>query len=232
MGGKSDGEGAGMEIVSLAPELVEEAAALLAEAFRTEEITSYHVDMSRTSAMRRMRIMDGILLRLYLEAGRPVVAAVNNGNLVGVGLVRDPRRRVSARRAVALALPNLFQLAALFAPRPLRTVRVIKAVKHPKVLSKPFFTFEVLGVHPDHQGMGAGKALMRRVQAMVEEDPEISGIYLNTGSEKNQAFYESLGYDTMRVVDLGQVRIYHMFWHNPAFWLGPMGERLQAGSRP
>ncbi|RJP30784.1 MAG: GNAT family N-acetyltransferase [Actinobacteria bacterium] len=207
----------GIEIVRLTGELTGQATQVLVEAFKTEETTAYHLDTGRPATQRRMAILDGIFLRMYLEADRPILAAVKEGRVVGVGMVRDPRMPVSGKRAVVLFVPHLPQLLALFARHPIRLLRVVKAARCPKGLAEPFFTFEALGVHPGHQGEGAGKALMRAVQAVVEEDPGISGIYLNTGSAKNQAFYESLGYGTLRIADLGAVKVYHMFWRNPAF---------------
>jgi GNAT superfamily N-acetyltransferase len=216
--GESDHKaGAGVEVVTITPELKEEATAVLVEAFKTEETTAYHVDMERPSSLRRMAILDGIYLQLYLEAGRPLYAAVRDGRVVGVGVVRDPSLSMPKWRAAALFLPNLPQILLLFARRPLRFLRILAAAKHPKGLTKPYFTFEALGVHPDHQGEGAGSALMRKAQALGKENPALSGIYLNTGSEKNRGFYESLGYDTLRIEDLGAVKVYHMFWQNPAF---------------
>ncbi len=91
------------------------------------------------------------------------------------------------------------------------------ATRHPQGLTKPYFTVEMLGVHPEHQGKGVGSALLRAVQARGKSDPAVSGIYLNTASEGNRAFYENRGFDTLRIEDLGAVKVYHMFWQNPAF---------------
>ncbi len=206
-----------VRVAELSVGLKDQAVEVLVEAFKTEETTAYYLDTDRPSTIRRMAMLDDFFVQLYLEAGRPVIAAMKDGRVVGVGLVRDPRKPISKRRAGALFLPAFPQLLLLFARRPLRSLRVMKAARHPRGLSRPFFTFEALGIHPDHQGKGAGRALMQEAQAMVGDDHAVSGIYLNTGSEKNRAFYESLGYVTLRIDDLGPVGIYHMFWHNPAF---------------
>ena len=209
--------GAGTDVIDLTSGLKEQAVEVLGQAFKTEETTAYQLDMRRPSTLRRMAVLDDIFIQLYLEAGRPVLAAMRDGCVAGVGIVRDPRIRLPKIRAAALFLPRSPQLVLLFARRPLRFLRVMKSAKTPKGLTKPYLTFEALGVHPDHQGAGAGKVLMHKVQALAKDDTAVSGIYLNTGSERNQAFYESLGYDTLRIVDLEAVRIYHMFWQNPSF---------------
>lgn len=210
-------DGTGMEVVAVTPGMVEEVTGVLVEAFKGEETTNYHLDMKNPSTPRRMAVVDGIYVRLYLEAGRPVLAAVNNGRVTGVGMVRDPRIHISRRRAVSFIARNLHHILALYGRRPIHGLRILRAVRQPRGLTKPYFTFEALGVHPDHQGKGAGRALMRAVQASLEGEQRISGIYLSTGSEKNRAFYERLGYDTLRVDDLGEVKVYHLFWQNPTF---------------
>ncbi|MEW6554681.1 MAG: GNAT family N-acetyltransferase [Actinomycetota bacterium] len=209
--------GAGIEIVRITPELAERAVAVLVEAFKNEEATSYEIDTSRQGALRRMGTLDGIYLQLYLESGRPLLAAMKGVEVVGVGILRDPRIPLSRRRVASLVLRNLVPLAALFAPRPLRALRVEATAQPPKSLTRPYFTFEALGVHPDYHGQGVGSALMREAQARIKAEAAISGMYLNTGSAKNQGFYESHGYHTLRIDDLGPVKVYHMFWTNPTF---------------
>lgn len=206
-----------MEIVPLGAELLEQATDALVEAFKNEETTAYHLDTSRPLALDRMGILDGIFLKLYLEAGRPMLAAMEDGEVIGVAIASDPRLPISKRHAIALLSANIYQLIMLFSRHPLRTARIAAATKNPRGLKYPYLTVEALGVRPDHHGKGAGTALMRGIQAIAERDARLSGIYLNTGSQRNRSFYERLGYENLRVFDLGKVRVYHMFWRNPAW---------------
>jgi len=150
----NDAEKTGIEVVAIVPEIKEEATVALVEAFKTEETTAYHLDMKHPGSIRRMAIFDDIFIQLYMEAGRPLYAAVEDGHVIGAGIVRDPRIRISKRRSVALILPDLLQILLLFARRPVRSLHIMVAAKHPKGLIEPYFTFEALGVHPDHQGRG------------------------------------------------------------------------------
>jgi len=215
--GTPDGACAGLVIAALTPGLVEPAACMLVEAFKSEEATNYHLDTRRPATLQRMGIIYGILLRLFLKSGRPVFIALRDGEVEGALVLTDPRIPVSKRRIVALILPKLLRIHAHVTSRPIRSLRIMTATRHPQGLTKPYFTVEMLGVHPDHQGKGVGGALLRAVQARGESDPTVSGIYLNTASEGNRAFYENRGFDTLRIEDLGAVKVYHMFWQNPAF---------------
>ncbi|NPV58718.1 MAG: GNAT family N-acetyltransferase [Actinobacteria bacterium] len=199
----------------LSGELIPEAADVLTEAFKTEETTAYHLDTDRYSVIRGMKALDRIFLQMYMEAARPILAALEEGHVVGVGILRDPRRRVSKSNALLLFLPELHRLGAMYLRHPIRTLRIMAASRPPRGLREQFITFEALGVHPAHQGKGVGKALMMYAQKLAQGDPSVTGIYLNTGSEKNRSFYESLGYETLSVRDLGRVVVYHMFWSNP-----------------
>ena len=215
--GMVDGAAAAAEIAALTPALIERTAHMLVEAFKTEEGTVYHLDTQRPSALRRLGILYGLFLRLYHEAGRPVLTGLKDGEVLGAIIITDPRIPLSRRRAATLLLPNLRHLLAHAARHPIRYLRIIAATRHPEGLTKPYFTCEMLGVHPDHQEKGIGAALMHAAQAMGKDDPAVTGIYLNTASEGNRAFYEDLAFDSLRIDDLGPVKVYHMFWQNPAF---------------
>lgn len=206
-----------IEVILLTPGLKEQAVGVIVEAFKTEETTTYHLDMEHAATVRRYVCLVDTFLELYLAAGRPLFAAVLDGRVVGMGMVRDPRRSITAKSVISTLLPRLPRLTALFSKHPIKALRIIRAASHPKGMTKPYFTFEVLGVHPDCQGKGIGRQIMEEVQSFAAEDPTISGIYLNTGSVKNQEFYERRGYLTLKVVDLDVAKVYHMFWQNPAF---------------
>ncbi|MEW6554679.1 MAG: GNAT family N-acetyltransferase [Actinomycetota bacterium] len=205
------------EVVALEPVMVERAASTLVEAFKSEETANYHLDTSRPSTLRRMGLIYGVLMRMFLEAGRPVLAARSDKDIQGVIILRDPRKVISKRRIAVLIIQNLFSILPHMACRPVRSLRIMAATRHPDGLTRPYFTVEMLGVHPGCQGRGVGGTLIRAAQARGEDDAAVSGVYLNTASEKNRAFYENLGFDTLCVNDLGTVKVYHLFWQNPAF---------------
>jgi ribosomal protein S18 acetylase RimI-like enzyme len=206
----------GIEVVRLAPELKKQVTGVIAEAFKTEEVANYHLDMDHPATLRRYSCLVDTFCELYLAAGRPVFTAILDGRVVGAGMVRDPRKPIPVRSILSILPPRLPRLAALFSRHPMKAVRVVAAARHPRGLGKPCFTFEVLGVHPEYQDRGVGRRIMEEAQAFVAGDPQISGIFLTTGSTKNQEFYKRRGYLTLKVIDLDAVKVYHMFWQNPA----------------
>ena len=212
----SVGEGsrcARFEVVRLTPELREQAVGVLAEAFATEEITSYHFDPEDPSMRRRHAAIVERMVETNLRLGMPLFAAVEDGCVAGVAVVKDPRIEVPRR----LKISSWLHIAPLLLRHPLRSRRFRVAVKHPKELLEPYLNFQMLAVRPEMQGMGVGGLLMEHVMAFTRADAGISGIYLITGSARKRDTYERRGCRTVAVRELDGLQIYHMFWPNPSF---------------
>ena len=69
--------------------------------------------------------------------------------------------------------------------------------KHPNY---PHWYLFLLGVKPEFQGRGVGSALLRPMLEKCNE--ERMPVYLDTGNEKNIAFYERQGVRVMNRIDL------------------------------
>ena len=77
-----------------------------------------------------------------------------------------------------------------------RTLKLfgVLAPKHPE---EPHLYLQFLAVDPAFQGKGYGKALLDRLALEARARPEITGVYLETGTEANVAFYSSKGYEIL-----------------------------------
>jgi ribosomal protein S18 acetylase RimI-like enzyme len=60
---------------------------------------------------------------------------------------------------------------------------------------EPHYYLGVLGVHPNRQGVGAGRTLITAYCRASDMDPVSSGTYLETASAENVAFYKRCGFD-------------------------------------
>jgi ribosomal protein S18 acetylase RimI-like enzyme len=116
--------------------------------------------------------------------GRVVAAALTEGightgmlGLIGTGLGQTPRLVRAVGWAGIVRALNMFSLLA---------------GNHPK---EPHLYLQVLGVDPAFQGKGYGKAILDRLALEARVRPEIAGVYLETGTEANVAFYSSKGYE-------------------------------------
>jgi ribosomal protein S18 acetylase RimI-like enzyme len=70
---------------------------------------------------------------------------------------------------------------------------------------------QVLGVDPPFQGKHYGGALLDRLKLEASARPEIAGVYLETATEANVAFYGSKGYEVLGELYPIGVRTWRMY---------------------
>ena len=157
------------------------------------------------------------MLAIERRTGQPVFGVVYNGRVVAAAMTEG------------MGHPGLLAMIATGLGQTLRLVRgvgwggTIRALKmlglllkhHPK---EPHLYLQVLGVDPAFQGKGYGKALLDRLALEARVRPEIAGVYLETGTEANVAFYSSKGYEILgELYPLGvrQWRMYQRKQPNP-----------------
>ena len=68
----------------------------------------------------------------------------------------------------------------------------------------------MLGCDPPFQGKGYGKASIDRI-VEAKARPEIAGVYLETMTEANVAFYSSRGYEILGVLYPLGVKTWRMY---------------------
>jgi GNAT superfamily N-acetyltransferase len=82
--------------------------------------------------------------------------------------------------------------------------------RHPK---ERHFYLAVLGTDPDHQGRGIGSALLRPVLDICDSDRIPA--YLETGKERNLAFYGRHGFEVTERLELPKGPPIWLMWRNP-----------------
>jgi GNAT superfamily N-acetyltransferase len=117
---------------------------------------------------------------------------------------RDPP--LTAIRELAGLVPGIRWRA----PRALRGLIAIES-RHPK---PPHWYLAVLGTDPDRQGEGIGTALMQPV--LEECDLHEIPAYLETGTERNVAFYIRHGFEVTDEVQLPKGPRVWLMWRDPS----------------
>jgi len=76
---------------------------------------------------------------------------------------------------------------------------------------QPYWYVLILGVHPDHQGKGLGRELLRKVLQKADEDRV--AVYLESANPRNLDFYRKHGFEVMAeiVPVVGCPRIWGLF---------------------
>lgn len=76
---------------------------------------------------------------------------------------------------------------------------------------KPHYYLNCIGVDPAFQKKGYAKVLMNNIHAMVDQDPRVAGIGLDTENPVNVDIYQKFGYKLVKKEEVEGVLIYSMF---------------------
>jgi ribosomal protein S18 acetylase RimI-like enzyme len=151
-----------------------------------------------------------VILAVERRTGQPVFGVVDNGRVVAAAITEG----VGHPGTLGLIATGIGQM-----PRMVRaigwggigramSVFSVLSENHPK---EPHLYLQVLGVDPPFQGKHYGGALLDRLKLEASVRPEIAGVYLETATEANVAFYSSKGYEVLgELYPLG-VRTWRMY---------------------
>jgi ribosomal protein S18 acetylase RimI-like enzyme len=151
-----------------------------------------------------------VILAVERRTGQPVFGVVYNGRVVAAAITEG----VGHPGTLGLIATGIGQM-----PRVVRAVGwggigramsvfSVLSENHPK---EPHLYLQVLGVDPPFQGKHYGGALLDRLKLEASARPEIAGVYLETATEANVAFYSSKGYEVLgELYPLG-VRTWRMY---------------------
>ena len=130
------------------------------------------------------------------------------GELKGVALITPPVANQNKQEAIA----NLDeQLAIAVGEAVITRIEAYFQIMEAGKPKQPHFYIDILGVMPESQGQGVGKALLEAVHKMSESSPQSCGVALDTENERNLDFYESLGYSVSTTTNLERLKVWSMF---------------------
>lgn len=203
-----------LDVISLQECHLDSAAETLLAAFRDEAFTAAWLDLSRERQWNAYYRIARARLRLDLESGGSIFLALKDGQAAGLLALKPPAFSSPRARALRYLLPQLPALLQLL-PGMLRARHLAGALKPPVDLPPNHWTLEAIGVHPQYQGQGIGKLLLRQAHEHCLADGGASGIYLFTGDEKNYLIYQKQGYQLLERRLNGGFVSYHMFLPAP-----------------
>ncbi|MDG5816314.1 GNAT family N-acetyltransferase [Chitinispirillales bacterium ANBcel5] len=203
-----------VEIRDCDSENVEKCAEVVAESFKNEVMTEYLFDFSKDSTYQAYRRNIANEARGVAESGCRVLAALRDGEVSGVALIKSNRKLPLGKR-ITLLMKRLRCIAPMVLKiRIGRALSVRNTIPAPKSLKGNYIILLALAVHPKYQNQGIGKKLLSQIHSISENDPDSSGVYLFTADKKNQILYEKVGYKTIDERHAGDLTVYHMFREN------------------
>jgi ribosomal protein S18 acetylase RimI-like enzyme len=185
-----------VRVIELPTERLGEAAGLLARCFHDNPnfVDLYPDQSARFRALPRMFAAG---LRDALGFGHVYAAMRETGSsardeLAGVAAWLPPGAFPLSPRRQLRALPGMAGVLAAAPRSALRLLRYTAGIArmHP---AQPYWYLEVVGVDPAVRGLGVGTRLLEPVLALVDEAGR--PCYLETMTERNVAWYRSLGFE-------------------------------------
>ena len=149
---------------------------------------------------RLLTIFFEAILGIHRGSGEPVLGVMLDNKVVAAAIVEG---------AGAASIANLLLHGVARVPGMIRSVGwggMMRGIRlqgelfnnHPH---EPHLYLNFLGVDPDYQRHHCGSAIIEELRRLAAARSSLCGVYLETGTEENVAFYTSRGYGV-----LGEIR--------------------------
>ena len=194
------------------PENYPDAAGVLSRAFIDDPLTNALMPEPREHSARERHLagLFQVVLGLQRADGQPVFGVFENGRLIAAAVV-EGTAHASAGATIAhglMSLPAMVRSIGWSGVR--RSIRLLEDLtrNHPP---KPHLYLNILGVEPSFQRRHCGVAILDHLRSLVEMRADLEGVYLETATESNMAYYVRNGYEVIgEFYPLG-VRMWRMF---------------------
>jgi ribosomal protein S18 acetylase RimI-like enzyme len=180
------------------PEHYADAAGVLSRAFVNDPLINALSPEPREPVERGRRLtgLFEVVLRLQRADGQPVFGIFEDGRLIAAAVVEGTTHASMGGTLVA-ALPGLATMVRAIGwggvGRAIELLRTL-ARNHPP---RPHLYLNILGVEPSFQGHHCGIAILNHLRELVEMRSDLDGVYLETATEANVAYYTRHGYEVI-----------------------------------
>jgi ribosomal protein S18 acetylase RimI-like enzyme len=184
-----------IQVRALGRDDVPAAADALAAAFHDDPLFAWLLP-SAASRRRRLRRFFGTELRFWPRRDASAEVACASGRIVGAALWYPPGCWKPGQVELS-ALPGYLRAYGRRFSR-LAHLATSAARAHPH--AEPHWYLTSIGVAPEHQGRGAGAALLR--SGLRHCDQEQPPAYLESSKPENVPFYQRFGFHRTGTLDL------------------------------
>jgi ribosomal protein S18 acetylase RimI-like enzyme len=194
------------------PEHYADAATVLSRAFVDDPLIAALVPEPREPVERALGLagLFAVVLKLQRGDGQPVFGVFEAGRLIAAAVV-EGTMHASAGATIAnglLSLPTMVRAIGWGGVR--RSIRLVDSLarNHPP---RPHLYLNILGVEPSFQGRHCGVAILNHLRELVETRSDLEGVYLETATEANVAYYTRNGFEVIGEFHPLGVRMWRMF---------------------
>lgn len=201
------------DVLRLREDEVAEAAQIMVRAFECDPFFRHCFPGPDRRYGRQLGAGFRMLFGAKLQRGEPLLGIRVQGRLIGAVALEEPGLPMSWGDFVRspLLFRQLVGFGLAAGPRAVarldRWDRGVRTLRPPE----PHFYVLGLGVLPEFQGKGYGRALMERLHQEADAHAEAVGVGLDTDTDENVSFYRHLGYEVTGTVDIGGFEMYCMF---------------------
>lgn len=194
------------------PELQEQAAVALGRAFIDDPMFEPLVP-ERTDPVQRAVVLSDLFRAMFAverKTGQPTFGVICDGKVVAAAVTEG----VGHPSVIDVTIAGLGQFPRLVRAlgwggiqRALTLFRIL-STNHPH---EPHLYLQALGVDPDYQRRHYGRLLLEYLRQQAYARPDVAGVYLETATETNVAYYSAKGYRVLGEISPLGVRTWRMF---------------------
>jgi len=177
---------------------VSEVVDVLCEAFADYPVMQFVLDPGRRRYRKRLQLLIHFFVMARVYRREFLLGVADRGALQGAALVSRPSDSGSPPELNALREDLWSELGSSARARYEALGAALTGVSVPA----PHIHLNMIGVRRAAHGRGHGQKLLEHVHALSRDDPNSSGVTLNTEDEANIPLYERFGYRL-----LGQVQV-------------------------
>jgi ribosomal protein S18 acetylase RimI-like enzyme len=213
------------QVSALLPERDSEVGAVLGRAFVNDPPLKV-VLSDVNDPFERARILSRVFtleLTFQRRHGQPIYGIIREGKVVAAVVTEIASSISTAKMRLTDygMLPRL--VAAIGWGGTLRAMRLAKEMSQNRP-TEPHLYLRLIGVDPGHRGCHYGMALLRHLHALASLRTDLFGIYLETATERNVAYFENAGYQVLGEMKPLGVRMWRM--------MHPLGQAASEGVCP
>ena len=195
------------DVVPLSREHLPAAIEVLARAFQSDPLMRYIFAEAEAPYDQCLKELFRFSCEVRYLLDWPLFGSFTDTRLLGVAGVTEPEQKPWPETLVSVY-------------RELQTVIGPRATEHLEQYSShadsfrpqaPHYHLGMIGVDPAAQGQGHGRALLEAVQALSEQHPASTGVWLDTENPRNVTIYGRCGYGVVAQTHYGGVDIWCMF---------------------
>lgn len=200
------------KVALLFPSQYDEAAEILGRAFENDPLLLAIIG-PETNPQDRPRLMAAVftsVLRDHRGHGQPVWGVLDNGRVAAAAVVEHVPRPPSAISTVLGGLPSLPGLLRAVGWNALmRGLSALDTLARNRPL-EPHIYLNILGVEPRMQRRHFGGAILDYLHQQAISHSNLAGVYLETATEANVAYYTRFGYKVIGEIHPLGVRMWRM----------------------